>query len=80
MRMPVTLMMAIGKAALNVAGAGLIGDAAEIGKAAWNYWKKSREERLDELEAVVRADDEEVERGSSRSPRSWPRVSRNRSG
>jgi hypothetical protein len=61
MRMPVTLMMAIGKAALNVAGAGLIGDAAEIGKAAWNYWKKSPEEQLDELEAVVRADDAEVE-------------------
>jgi hypothetical protein len=36
MRMPVTLMMAIGKAALNVAGVGLVGDAAEIGKAAWN--------------------------------------------
>jgi hypothetical protein len=61
MRMPVTLMMAIGKAALNVAGVGLlVGDAAEIGKAAWEYWKKSPEERLDELEAVVRADDESV--------------------
>src|SRR5262245_1957061 len=64
MRMPVTLMMAIGKAALNVAGAGLVGDAAEIARAAWSYWKKSPEERLDELEAVIRADDDEVERGA----------------
>ncbi len=64
MRMPVTLMMAIGKAALNAAGAGLVGDAAEIGKAAWNFWKKSPEERLDELEAVIRADDAEVERAA----------------
>jgi formylglycine-generating enzyme required for sulfatase activity len=60
MRMPVTLMMAIGKAALNVAGVGLVGDAAEIGKAAWGLWKRSPEERLDELEAVVRADDAEI--------------------
>jgi eukaryotic-like serine/threonine-protein kinase len=64
MRMPVTLMMAIGKAALNVAGVGLVGDAAEIGKAAWEYWKKSPEERLDELEAVVRADDEAIQAGA----------------
>ncbi len=64
MRMPVTLMMAIGKAALNVAGVGLVGDAAEIGKAAWECWKKSPEERLDELEAVVRADDEAIQVGA----------------
>jgi formylglycine-generating enzyme required for sulfatase activity len=64
MRMPVTLMMAIGKAALNVAGVGLVGDAAEIGKAAWNLWKKSPEERLDELEAVVQADDAEIEQAA----------------
>ncbi len=56
--------MAIGKAALNLAGVGLVGDAAEIGKAAWNLWKKSPEERLDELEAVVGADDEEIERAA----------------
>src|SRR5438876_9414397 len=62
MRMPVNLMMAIGKAALHQAGFGLIGDVAEIAKAAWEEWKKSPEERLDELEAVVRADDVEVER------------------
>ncbi len=53
MRMPVTLMMAIGKAALNVAGVGLIGDAAEIGKAAWKLWQKSPEERLDGLRAFA---------------------------
>ncbi len=63
MRMPVTLFMAIGKAALNVAGVGFVGDAAEIGKAAWNLWKKSPEERLDELEAVVGAGDDEIARG-----------------
>jgi hypothetical protein len=51
--MPVTLMMAIGKAALNVAGVGLIGDAAEIGKAAWKLWQKSPEERLDGLRAFA---------------------------
>jgi hypothetical protein len=40
MSVPVTSMMAISKAALNVAGVGLVGDAAEIGKVAWNLWKK----------------------------------------
>jgi hypothetical protein len=84
MRMPVTLMMAIGKAALNVAGVGLVGDAAEIGKAAWNLWKKSPEERLDELEAVVQADDAEIEQAarcvvaevaSARSGRRGTRIS-----
>jgi hypothetical protein len=66
MRMPVTLMMAIGKAALNVAGVGLVGDAAEIGKAAWNLWKKSPVERLDELEAIVKADDDEIASAAER--------------
>ena len=66
MRMPVTLLVAIGEAALNVAGVGLVGDAAEIGKAAWNLWKKSPEERLDELEAVVQADDKEIEQAAQR--------------
>jgi formylglycine-generating enzyme required for sulfatase activity len=66
MRKPVTLMMAIGKAALNVAGVGLVGDAAEIGKAAWNLWKKSPVERLDELEAVVKADDDEIASAAER--------------
>jgi eukaryotic-like serine/threonine-protein kinase len=64
MRMPVNLMMAIGKAALHLAGFGLIGDVAEIAKAAWEDWKQSPEERLDELEAVIRADDAEVERAA----------------
>ena len=64
MRMPVTLFMAIGKAALNVAGVGIVGDAAEIRKAAWNLWKKSPDERLDELEAVVGAGDDEVARAA----------------
>jgi hypothetical protein len=64
MRMPLTLLMAIGKAALNVAGVGHIGDAAEIAKAAWNLWKKSPNERLDELEAVVGAGDEEIEQAA----------------
>ena len=52
MRMPVNLMLAIGKAALNVAGAGLVADVAEIARAAWEDWKKSPEERIEELEAV----------------------------
>ncbi len=64
MRMPLTLMMAIGKAALNVAGVGVVGDAAEIGKAAWHLWKKSPEERLDELEAVVQADNHAIEQAA----------------
>jgi formylglycine-generating enzyme required for sulfatase activity len=62
--MPVNLMMAIGKAALNHAGFSLIGDAAEIAKAAWEDWRRSPEERLDELEAYVKADDEEVARAA----------------
>ncbi len=60
MRMPVNLMLAIGKAALNLAGVGLVGDAVEIARAAWEDWKKSPEERLEELEALVGADDEEI--------------------
>ena len=55
MRMPLNLMMAIGKAALNLAGAGLVGDVAEIAKAAWDLWEENPEERIDELEAVVQA-------------------------
>ena len=78
MRMPVTLFMAIGKAALNVAGVGIVGDAAEIGKAAWNLWKKSPEERIEELEAVVGADDGEIARAVERSSRSWLRTSQRR--
>ena len=35
MRMPVTLMMAIGKAGLNAAGGGYLGDVVEITKAGW---------------------------------------------
>jgi formylglycine-generating enzyme required for sulfatase activity len=62
--MPVNLMVAIGKAALNLAGVGLVGDAVEIARAAWEDWKKSPEERLEELEAVVRADDEDVARAA----------------
>ena len=64
MRMPVNLMMAIGKAALNQAGFGLIGDAVEIAKAAWEDWKKSPEERIKELEDLIQADDAEVERAA----------------
>src|SRR5262249_50509352 len=64
MRMPINLMMAIGKAALHQAGFGLISDAVEIAKAAWEDWKQSPEERLDELEAIIRADDDEVERAA----------------
>jgi formylglycine-generating enzyme required for sulfatase activity len=60
MHMPVTLLMAIGKAALNVAGVGLVGDAAEIATAAWSYWKKSPDGRLDEIEAIITAGDEEI--------------------
>ena len=63
MRMPINLMMAIGKAALNLAGLGLVGDAVEIARAAWEDWKTSPEERLEELEAVLQADDEEIARG-----------------
>ena len=36
MRMPVTLMMANGKAGLNAADVGLIADGLEIAKAVWN--------------------------------------------
>ena len=64
MRMPVNLMVAIGKAALNLAGVGLVGDAVEIACAAWEDWKRSPEERLEELEALVGADDEDVERAA----------------
>ena len=60
MRMPMNLMMAIGKAALNLAGAGPIGDAVEIAKEVWDLWEGSPEERIDELEAVVQAHDDEV--------------------
>jgi hypothetical protein len=40
--MPVNLMMAIGKAGLNCAGVGHIGDVAEIAEAAWNEWPTLR--------------------------------------
>ena len=70
MRMPVNLMLAIGKAALNLAGVGLVGDAVEIARAAWEDWKKSPEERLEELEALVGADDEE---DRAARPNTWPR-------
>jgi formylglycine-generating enzyme required for sulfatase activity len=60
MRMPLTLMMAIGKAAVNLAGAGHISDALEIAKAVWDLWEGSPQERIDELEAVVQAHDDEV--------------------
>ena len=63
MRMPVNLMMAIGKAALNAAGAGLVGDVVEIARAAWEDWRKSPEEQIEELEAVLRADDEQIDSG-----------------
>jgi hypothetical protein len=39
-------------------------DAVEIAKAAWEDWKKSPEERLDEIEAVIGAEDAEVERAA----------------
>ncbi len=63
MRVPANLMMAIGKAAVRFVGANLVVDVVEIAKAAWEDWKKSPEERLAELEALVGADDEAVGRG-----------------
>ena len=51
--MPITLMVAIGKVALNVAGVGLVGDAAEIGKAAWNLGKRIPKRWLDGLPAFA---------------------------
>ena len=62
MRVPANLMLAIGKFAMNRLGAGLVADVVEIAKAAWDDWKKSPEERLEEIEALVGADDEATDR------------------
>ncbi len=78
MRVPANLMMAIGKAALRFVGADLVVDVVEIAKTAWDDWKESPEERLEELEALVGADEEAVGARPSRSSRKWPRVSRSR--
>jgi hypothetical protein len=62
MHVPVDLVMAIGKAALKFVGADLVIDIVEIVVAAWNDWRKSPEERLEELEALVGADDKATNR------------------
>jgi formylglycine-generating enzyme required for sulfatase activity len=62
MHMPVNLLLALARAALNCAGLGPIAEVAEIAKAAWEDWKASPEERIEELEAIIRADDEEMDR------------------
>jgi formylglycine-generating enzyme required for sulfatase activity len=60
--MPMDLMIAIGKAALHLAGVGIAGDIAEIAREVWKLWNKGPAERLDEVAGVVRADDEEIGR------------------
>ena len=62
MRTPLVLLKAIGKAALNYVGAGVLGDILvdalpEIANNAWDEWSKEKDakERRAELEAVAQA-------------------------
>ena len=63
MRMPVTLLMAIGKVALKHAGVGYVDDVFEIARAAWQYWKKLPKERVEEIAAIAAADPRELQEG-----------------
>jgi hypothetical protein len=63
MELPINLLLAIGRAALNAAGVGLMADVVEIAKAAWEDWQASPDERIEELEAVVLANTVDLNRG-----------------
>ncbi len=54
-------VQALGKAALNRLGAAVVADVLEIAKAAWDDWKKSPEERIKELEALIQAKDDDFD-------------------
>ena len=61
MRMPVTLLIAIGKAGLNLAGVGMAGDIADIARAIWKLWPKQGDERREEFAAIAGADDRDYQ-------------------